>query len=97
MARFQIVGGPSKMDLMLALFDSSYDKPRPVNFSLIEWPEGQPASGTPLHIQMHVTSVQKEDGSGESWNVEAAARGPESKDYTMYYSTRTRTGVANTK
>ncbi len=95
MTRFQIVGGPSKMDLMLALFDSSYRQPRPVSFNLVGWPEGQSASGTPRYIQMRVMSVQKEDGSGESWNVEATSQGPESKNYKIYYSTQTRSGVAN--
>lgn len=56
---FNIVGGPSKFDLMLSLFDGNKHPRRTVDFQL---------EGVNGHIRVAITSVEQEDGSGESWN-----------------------------
>jgi hypothetical protein len=57
----EIKSGPSKFDLMLALFDCDIDKVRTVSFEL--------SNGT--EIEVGISSVEREDGSGESWNINA--------------------------
>ncbi|MDP3793910.1 MAG: hypothetical protein Q8R07_04110, partial [Candidatus Uhrbacteria bacterium] len=66
MAQFSIMNGPSKFDLMLALFDRDpepSDLPRTVIFMLLE------DDGHATRSAM-IDGVQVEDGSGESWNIE---------------------------
>jgi hypothetical protein len=58
---FNTIGGPSKFDLMLSLFDGNKDLRRTVEFRL---------EGAREPIVVAVTSVQQEDGSGERWNFE---------------------------
>ena len=61
-----IKNGPSKYDLMLALFDRSMSNPRLVTFILKStdksnwWAEN-------MKLSLHITDVGIEDGSGESW------------------------------
>ena len=85
----KITAGPSKYDLMLALFDATGDGPRPVVFNA----DGGLCGPGPYTV--HVTSVEREDGSGESWNVrglwysQASGRTVVAK---IYFSTRQRSG-----
>lgn len=58
---FNVIGGPSKFDLMLSLFDGNKDPRRTVEFKL---------EGAREPIVVAVTMVQQEDGSGESWNFQ---------------------------
>ena len=58
----KITEGPSKWDLMLALFDHK-PRSRRVTFKL----EGG------QEFQLLVLRVQAEDGSGESWNIDGHA------------------------
>ncbi len=86
-----ITNGPCKMDLMLALFDASNDRPRPLVFSVMRGSAGSEA------ITVHVSSVQREGGSGESFNITALWQSKTdggSFNVVMYYSTKTRTGYA---
>lgn len=74
-----IVGGPSKYDLMLALFDRSANRSRPVTFSgkLVVGTAGsgsgsgvtwEPMFGKPVaKLEIHILGVSLEDGSGESY------------------------------
>ena len=96
MARFTVNAGPSKLDLMLALFDSTCDKPRPVTFTVAAWPENAKPSEKTQPVTVHINSVQREDGSGESWNIDGRIEGGPSTSCSIYYSTRSRTGVLNT-
>ena len=87
MAHPQIVDGPSKYELMLALFDRTFEKPRPVRFK-IQRRVGYEA----VEVWAHILSVGIEDGSGENWNIEV-----QNIDFSVhhhgYYSTKTRTGL----
>ena len=77
--------GPCKMDLMLALFDSPVfpaNRRRSVEFTI--------ANGE--KIEVFVSSVQQEDGSGESWNIEGF-HGKSFKKISGYYSTQRRSGT----
>ena len=56
--QFHVIGGPSKFDLSNA---SSLEPHRPVVFA------NCPVSTA---FEVYVLSVQAEDGSGESWNIE---------------------------
>lgn len=62
----KIVNGPSKMDLMLAMFDSSFPNHRSVVFNF----ENEGASNFKASAPCHISMVEKEDGSGESFNFE---------------------------
>ena len=76
---FNVVGGPSKFDLMLSLFDGNKQPRRTVEFQL---------EGVRDTITAGITMVQQEDGSGESWNVE----GWTTFNIKAYYCTRDRKG-----
>lgn len=75
-----IVDGPSKYELMLGLFDSATTRPRPVEFRL----------SRRVALEAHIQSVSREDGSGESWNLEGWVVSGEVFD--AYFNTKRRTG-----
>ncbi len=94
MAQFKlkIENGPSKFDLMLALFDNTTQEPRPVIFKL----EG----GDNLSNQSFIINgLERESGSGEDWNfsgfvwLDRIRRISEkTKGVHGYFSTQTRQG-----
>ena len=94
LAKTQITNGPCKLDLMLALFDANNTRPRPVVFVVAG--EGQLCPG-PVEVQ--ISSVEREDGSGESFNLKGRwdfrSLSGLSISYNVegYYSTKTRTGT----
>lgn len=55
-----LVDGPSKFDLMLALFDK--DKGRKVSFT----------DEHGMKYEASISMVESEDGSGESWNLKGS-------------------------
>lgn len=67
MAHFNITDGPSKFDLMVALFDGDCRHRRMVRFSL-EDPEASPKYGDIPDHEFVINGFTREDGSGESWN-----------------------------
>ena len=91
-----IIGGPSKFDLMLALFDNQAPHGRTVIFHLEEDLDERLGKGrTERRFTATIDAVQAEDGSAESWNfkgkghyhvngVKFAVEG--------YYSTKRRRG-----
>jgi hypothetical protein len=83
----KITHGPSKFDLMLALFDSPSPNFRHVVFHI----EGG------MMFEANINGVEKEDGSAESWNFVATGRTDARSDYWMsvqgYYNTISRKGV----
>ena len=88
-ASAQILNGPSKYELMFALFGRTSEKLYPVTFKVKKGDEVK-------ELIMHVVSVSIEDGSGESWNIET-----QSADFQLrfsgYYRTDRRTGVLTPK
>ncbi len=80
-----IVAGPSKFDLMTALFIWKPEHPV-VSF--------QTEDGT-THL-VRINSVSAEDGSGESWNIRGYAIkvGPNAvhRNFQMYFATTGRRG-----
>ncbi len=76
-----IVDGPSKFDLMLALFDTGG---RTVAFRM-------KSDDT---VQARIHSVGIEDGSGESWLISGSYKWLDNVTclFEGYYSTRRRTG-----
>ena len=83
-AREKIEDGPSKLDLMLALFDvaGAYGKFRPVSFTL----EGGQSVG------VHIGTVHRDDGSGENWGFIGYTVGREPKGIKGFFSTKNRNG-----
>jgi hypothetical protein len=84
---YNIKNGPSKFDLMLALFDH---KNRTVHFVLSSpgglWPDGHT-------LEIHITEVGLEDGSGESWCFKGqAANGTR---YKGWFRTDSRKGTVS--
>lgn len=83
-----IVNGPSKFDLMLALFDSKFPDFRTVIFDLRD--------GRKFHA--NITGVEAEDGSSISWNFTGVGRFSTEhckvpgEHVSGYYDTMRRTG-----
>lgn len=59
MARPSILGGPSKFDLMLSLFDGRTPDFRIISFTV--------ETEKKFKLDVTVSEVAREDGSGESW------------------------------
>lgn len=91
MAMYSIVNGPSKWDMMLALFDNTAASPRHIIFEI-------GAVGPSFRdAKIVVNSIEREDGSGESWSFRGYAHKadgslPTQCNVSGYYSTRTRKG-----
>lgn len=92
MARYDITNGPSKWDLILALFDGDYHHRREISFSFQGISERVVAEFT---LQFLINELQREDGSGENWNFRGyGATVPAFPDDPCYgfFSTKTRKG-----
>lgn len=74
MTRYTIVNGPSKWDLMIAFFDRSGVRRRPVTFTMLE---GGPADS--WRAQVVINKLAWEDGVGEGFLFEG---------YLMFLSVR---------
>lgn len=75
----EIIGGPDKSDLMLALFFG-----KEVIFTM--------ENGQKLTVR--ISSIQREDGSSESWNLEGEIMNClTDRKFVGYYSTRGNKGV----
>jgi hypothetical protein len=95
--RFEIVDGPSKFDLMLALFDVGFKGkyPRGVIFTIddkqrkVGWSGGQ---FPPLVFL--IDSLSREDGSCENWNWEGVCVELDIEHLRTkgFFSTKTRKG-----
>jgi hypothetical protein len=95
-AHYTLVKGPSKFDLMMALFDQKGNGGKP-HYVTFEAADGQ-------KITAKIQSVGIEDGSGESWIIEGVVicvayrigRHPttdrEQFDFTGYFQTERRLG-----
>ena len=83
-----VVSGPNKYDLMLALFDRSYRKVRPVIFGVEQKAEiGDKLFGNPIHnVEVHINAVSIEDGSGESWIIDGR-KGSDNTPIQMHFRT----------
>ncbi len=81
---FKISGGPSKFDLMVSLFDGDSSNRRSVSFTVEE-----------QTCEVTISTLSREDGSGESWNFSGFVRGSiVSPGYGIkgYYSSQRRCG-----
>lgn len=90
---FKIVAGPSKFDLMTALFAKGATNP--LEFSLKGFlPDALVVDGNPPRIKkVRLSSVEREDGSGESWNLKGwVDTGGYGSKFKAYYDTRNRGG-----
>ena len=97
---FDVLQGPSKADLQTALFHGDSDHRIKVTFRLRATPETQAKTHlsqdlrlATRYIQVQINSVQRDDGSGESWNLQGNMQIDGAfLPYSMYYSSRRRLG-----
>lgn len=80
--KYAIVSGPAKDALAAALVNSSNAKPVTVAFGLVHDPKTAPTT-----VNVRILSVQAEDGSGESWNIEGYLVAAVHRTFKCYYST----------
>jgi len=79
-----IVSGPSKFELMLALFDARHHQV--VNFSTQEKNQSR------VNHQVGINAVSQEDGSGESWCFEGFLQGKVGQRVKGWFRTNDRHG-----
>lgn len=79
-----IVNGPSKHDLFLALSEPKFPTPRTVTFQL----EGMRGLG----FRVVIDSIEAEDGSGQGWNIKGRMNGSQEK-FEAYFRTDRRKGT----
>lgn len=80
-----IVNGPSKFDLMVALFVGAGSKQQNVRFQIKE---------TNTLLEVRIQSVEREDGSGESWCFTGMAKlANRTIRVAGYFQTERRTGT----
>ena len=84
----KIVNGPSKFDLMLALFNRKVVNQEGVIFTVAD---------VSLKLSAVITGVAAEDGSGESWNLTGYVRPAHDpmvppNNVKMWFRTDTRKG-----
>ncbi len=93
MARFNITNGPSKWDLMLALFDGDCHHKRMVRFSLKDLKRDPIKDPEIPDLSFVINTLEREDGSGENWNFEGYYPGSSQNGPCQgFFSIRTRTG-----
>lgn len=85
MARVTLLSnGPSKFDVMLALFDRKNPSPRSVQFSLEDDPSEK--------VNVVITGISIEDGSGESWLFTGFLKYAEARKIKGWFRTDRRVG-----
>lgn len=80
---YQITNGPSIFELMLGLFDNTARKPRVLRFLVAH-------NAMQTDLKLVIDSVEREDGSGDSWNISGHSA---ETTWTGYYSTKSRNGT----
>ena len=99
--RLAIVDGPGKYELSVGLFDNTMEHPRYVEFTFTTDPSHMgscpdwfsPQGGPRQKFQVSTSSVEREDGSGESWNITGAIIHETGYiPFSGYYTSRRRTG-----
>ena len=81
-----ILDGPSKFDLMLAVFDNTGEHPRTVSFSC-----KHSGSSAIFKINVDICLAGHEDGSGECWIFEGVYR-TNGKRVKGFFRTNSRKG-----
>jgi len=95
--QFIVLQGPSKFDLMTAVFVGQSDAQIRVKFGV--QPYGDKKSTFPNHMtvcEARILGVEREDGSGERWIVKGYLYFKnDSAAFSGYYTTQDRTGHFN--
>ncbi len=90
--RSNIVDGPSKFDLMLALFDVYSNRRRTVEF-LLENPEAKQVDLQCASLNFVINEVGREDGGDENWLFKGYYKVADRNGHVRgFFSTRTRKG-----
>ncbi|MEK7641045.1 MAG: hypothetical protein AAB389_03555 [Patescibacteria group bacterium] len=91
-SRLKIVNGPSKFDVMMALFAKNSDSAT-VDFEVQEFVAGAIEIGT--FRKVIISALERESGNGESWMFQGwdCNEGPhKATKVEGFFCTRTRTG-----
>lgn len=98
--RFDILAGPGKFDLMVALLDSSEQLPRVVDFTLRLRSENAPpwidsSRECAILMPLEIMGMMRADGTGENWHVDGEYPKPPRYRFAFkaYYNLRTRKGT----
>jgi len=86
--RLEIVNGPGKWDMHLAIFDSVGER-RKLTFSLRS---SRPKVKLTRENEVYLEMIGPEDGSSETFLVHVRTCGPDNKPYQGCYNTRDRSG-----
>ena len=94
---YNILDGPSVADLIFAMFHANYSHSHNVDITIYA-PENGPAVRN-VKVTLQVNSVEREDGSGQSYNLtgyivkmDGASFPISMSQFEAYFSTRTRKG-----
>ena len=99
--RLAIVDGPGKYELSVGLFDNTTEHPRCVDFTFITDPHHMGScpnwfssqGGLRQKLQVSISSVEREDDSGESWNITGVIFHEKGHiRFSGYYTSRRRSG-----
>ncbi len=99
---YSIIDGPSKYDLMLALFDGASNVPAPHDDTIYDEIRQRTVRFTTdsnderrRYLEMQIDEIGRENGSGESWNFSGYAKSPTApfRRVQGYYSTARRRGT----
>jgi hypothetical protein len=83
-----IVNGPGKYEISTSLFHGDHSQRIVVKFTT----QAEQNNGKKFDIiePIYINQVEREDGSGESWNIDG--RNPNGK-VKIYYNTKNRNGI----
>lgn len=90
---YKIVGGPSKFDLMISLMHGDCQNRQAVQFDLKPDQVLQPSPEIKilgLKMNFWINRIEREDGSGEKWNIVGYSQ--DGKLMKAFYETKGRTG-----
>lgn len=93
----KISSGPSKFDLMVSLFEGNQNPRKTVRFKVDSGqrkPRGPRNTDEIIYndVDVAITLIAHEDGSGESWLFEGYIHGISRGNIHGYYSTKNRSG-----
>lgn len=92
MARLNITDGPSKWDLILAIFEGDSLHRREVTFTLEDRGTTDPNIQWFDQRSFMLNGASREDGSGNNWLIHGYFLGATTVHAHGFYSTRTRDG-----
>lgn len=89
---FTITAGPSKAELIAALFFNAKESPHLVTFTLVPYGAAAKEYGNaPRVFEVQIDGVERESGCGSSWNLKGRIGGVW-QDFSCYFDSTRRKG-----